>query len=46
MNFNAPTILACVAGGLAIINLIKPQWPLMPVACLLLSVAIVLIGAK
>lgn len=43
---NAPTILAIVAGGLAVISLLKPQWPLVPVAVLLLSVAVVIIAWK
>jgi hypothetical protein len=45
MNANTPTIiLAVVAGGLAIIGLIKPTWPLVPVAALLLAVAVVLLA--
>lgn len=38
-------ILIIVAGGLAVVSLIKPQWgPLVPVALLLLCVAL-LVGA-
>lgn len=43
---NAPAILAIVAGGLAVIALIKPQWPLLPVAVLLISVAVVVMNWK
>lgn len=45
MNWNAQTILAVVSVILAVGGLIKPQWPLVAVSCLLLGVA-VLIGAK
>lgn len=33
-------ILAAVAGILAILGLLKPQWPVVPVAVFLLAVAI------
>jgi hypothetical protein len=41
MNWNVSTILAVIAGGLAVVGIIKPQWPLVAVSCLLLAVAIV-----
>ena len=41
MNWTPSNILACVAGLLAVIGLIKPQWPIVAVACLLLAVAII-----
>jgi hypothetical protein len=36
----APKILAAVAGALAVISLFKPEWPMLPVAILLLAVAV------
>jgi hypothetical protein len=37
---NAPAILAGVSGLLFIIALVKPAWPLCPVAGFILSVAV------
>ena len=44
---NAPfTILVGVAGVLAIINLVKPAWPILGVSVLLICVALYLIAPK
>lgn len=40
MQLNAFTILVGVAGILAIVSLIRPQWPLIGVAVLLVCVAL------
>lgn len=36
---SAPVILTVVAGGLAIVALCKPAWPLTPIAVFILAVA-------
>ncbi len=47
MNFSSPpVILAIVAGGLAIVGLFKPAWPITPVAVLLLAIAVLVMAAK
>jgi hypothetical protein len=40
MNWNVQTILAGIAGLLAVVSFFKPQWPLLSVAVLLLAIAI------
>jgi len=43
MDFSSPVvILAVVAGGLAVVGIVKPSWPCVPVAVLLLAVAILI----
>jgi len=37
---SAPVILTVVAGGLAIVGLIKPTWPITAVSVFILSVAL------
>lgn len=37
-------ILAAIAGGLAVIGLIKPSWPVVAVSCLLLAIAVYIKG--
>jgi hypothetical protein len=37
---SAPVILAAVAGGLAVIGIVKPVWPITAVAVFILSVAV------
>ena len=37
---SANKVLAGVAGALAVISLFKPEWPMLPVAILLLAVAV------
>ena len=37
---NVFQILILIAGGLAIVSLVKPQWPLVAVAVLLIAVAL------
>lgn len=45
MNISSPAvILGLVAGALAVIGLIRPAWPCVAVACLLLAVAVVIRG--
>lgn len=44
MNMNVTTILVLVAAGLSVVALIKPSWPLTPVAVLLVCVAILTMG--
>lgn len=46
MNWNVVTILAAIAGLLAIVSLFKPQWPLLSVAVLLLAIALFVGAAK
>ena len=37
---SAPVILTVVAGGLAIVGLVKPAWPITAVSVFILSVAV------
>ena len=39
MITSAPVILTIVAGGLAIVGLVKPVWPVVPVSVFILCVA-------
>jgi len=39
MLTSAPVILTVVSGGLAIVALIKPSWPILPVSVFILAVA-------
>jgi hypothetical protein len=39
MTTSAPVILTVIAGGLAIAGIVKPAWPFVAVAALLLSIA-------
>ncbi len=41
MNMTVFNILVIIAGGLAVVSLIKPQWPLLAVAMLLVCVALI-----
>lgn len=45
LRVNVHTILVVVALGLAIVSLIKPAWPLLPVAVVLICVDL-LIGGR
>lgn len=45
MNWSAPTILACVGFGFAIGGLVKPQWPLVAVGLVLVSIATFLLAS-
>lgn len=40
MHANVFTILIVIAGGLAVVSLIRPQWPLLAVSALLICVAL------
>lgn len=42
MNISPTQAIVVVAGGLAIVSLFKPQWPLVAVAVLLLAVAMLI----
>ena len=42
MNWNAFTILTVISIGLAIGGIIKPAWPLVAVAVLLLGIAVLI----
>lgn len=47
MDFSSPVvILALVAGGLSVVGIAKPSWPIVAVAALLLSVALLILGNK
>lgn len=37
---NAPQILACVAGVLALVACVKPSWQVLPAAVLILAIAV------
>lgn len=44
MNLNAYTLLVIIAMILAILGIVKPQWPLVAVSVLLVCVALILNG--
>ncbi len=45
MNFSSPAvILAIVAGGLAVVGIFKPSWPITSVAVLLLAIAVLVVA--
>lgn len=46
MEKNAPYLLSALALVFAVIGLIKPTWPMVAVAVLLLSVAVMLVVPK
>lgn len=39
MMTSAPVILTVVSAGLAVVALVKPAWPLLPISVFLLAVA-------
>jgi len=41
MSVSVFTILVLVAGGLAIVSMVKPAWPLLSVSVLLVCVALI-----
>lgn len=42
MNITPSQAMVGVAGGLAVVSLFKPQWPIVAVAVLLIAVAILI----
>jgi hypothetical protein len=46
IQWNAPAILAVIGVGLAVGGIVKPAWPLVAVACLLIGIAVFLVAGK